>query len=304
MKNPFDGCVKHSFWIIALFIVMVGVFPASAGDRTVIDLLGRKVVLSDNPSRVIALAPSITEIVFALGQGHRLVGVTRYSDFPIEAKEIQSVGSYVNLDIEKIVSLKPDLCIATKDGNPRQVVLRLESLGIPVFAVGPKDLSSVMDTVFEIGRLLDVIEPARSLVETMRSRIGRIDFLVSKSDSRPRVFFQIGVSPIVSVGTQTYIHELILRAGGKNLAQGETPYPRFSREQVLVLSPEVIIITSMERGQVFEKVMTQWSRWSQMPAVRDNRIVVVESNILDRPTPRLVDGLELLAKIIHPELFE
>jgi iron complex transport system substrate-binding protein len=210
----------------------------------------------------------------------------------------------VDLDLEKIVALKPDLCIATKDGNPKAVVLRLESLGIPVYAVEPRDLASVMDTIIEIGRLLDVSDKAGRLVGTMRSRIEHVDFLVSKANHRPRVFFQIGVAPIVSVGTRTSIHELIVRAGGMNLGQGQVPYPRFSREQVLVLSPEVIIITSMERGRDFREVMTQWNRWPDLPAVRDNRIVIVESNILDRPTPRLVDGLELLAKCIHPELFE
>ena len=268
-----------------------------------IDQLGRDVVLSDNPVRIIALAPNITEIVFALGQENRLIGVTKYSDFPPEAKQIPSVGSYIDLDVEKIVSLKPDLCIATKDGNPREVVYRLDSLQIPTYTVDTRNLDSVMDTVFEIGRLLNVTEKAGELVENMRSRIERVDSMVSKTDYRPRVFFQIGVSPIVSVGTNTYIHELIVRAGGKNLAKGRVPYPRFSREQVLALSPEIFIITSMAREQVFEKVRAEWSRWSDLPAVRNNRIILVDSNILDRPTPRMVDGLELLVNVIHPELF-
>ena len=306
MRNSFGGCLKYKLLIAILFSFMEALFPAEAvsGNRTVIDLLGRKIVLSDNPSRVIALAPSITEIVFALGQGHRLVGVTRYSDFPSEAKEIQRVGSYVDLDIERIVSLEPDLCIATKDGNSREVVLRLETLNIPVYAVEPRDLVSVMDTIIEIGGLLNVSGTAGKLVKTMRSRIDSIDSLVSKADNRPRVFFQIGVSPIVSVGTHTYIHELIVRAGGENLAQGKVPYQRFSWERVLMLSPEVFIITSMGRGRNFEKLIARWRRWPDLPAVRDNRIIVVDSNILDRPSPRLVEGLELLARVIHPELFE
>lgn len=268
-----------------------------------IDQLGRKVVLSDNLMRIVSLAPNITEIIFALGQEHRLIGVTRFSDFPPEAKQIPGVGSYVNLDLEKIVFLKPDLCIATKDGNPREVASSLESLQIPVYAVDPRNLDSVMDTIVELGRLLNVTEKAGELVANMRSRIACVDSLVSKTDHRPGVFFQIGVSPIVSVGTDTYIHELIVRAGGENLAAGHTPYPRFSREQVLALSPDVFIITSMARERVFEKVKAEWSRWIDLPAVRDNRIILVDSNILDRPTPRLVDGLELLAQVIHPELF-
>ncbi|MBW1902087.1 MAG: cobalamin-binding protein [Deltaproteobacteria bacterium] len=295
----------YRYPIIALFVTLCIVLPAQAQTegRTVIDQLGRNVVLSDNPVRIVSLAPNITEIVFALGQEHRLIGVTRFSDFPPEAKRIPSVGSYVNLDLEKIVSLRPDLCIATKDGNPREVASSLESLQIPVYAVNPRNLDSVMDTIVEMGRLLNVTEKAGELVENMRSRIERVDSMVSKTEHRPRVFFQIGVSPIVSVGTNTYIHELIVRAGGRNLAAGHVPYPRFSREQVLTLSPEVFIITSMEREKVFEKVKAEWRRWSDLPAVRNDRIILVDSNILDRPTPRMVDGLELLVKVIHPELF-
>jgi iron complex transport system substrate-binding protein len=292
---------------ITLFVFSIWVLlctSAQSADRTVIDQLGRKVVLSDNPMRIVSLAPNITEIVFALGQERRLIGVTRFSDFPPEAKRIPSVGSYVNLDLEKIVSLKPDLCIATKDGNPREVATSLEYLNIPVYAVDPRNLDSVMATIVEMGRLLNVIDKAGKLVENMRSRIACVDSMVSKTTHRPRVFFQIGVSPIVSVGTKTYIHELILRAGGKNLAAGQIPYPRFSREQVLALSPEVVIITSMERGKVFETVKAQWRCWSDLPAVRDDRIILVDSNILDRPTPRMVDGLELLVRVIHPELFK
>ena len=116
-------------------------------------------------------------------------------------------------------------------------------------------------------------------------------------------FFQIGLSPIVSVGTGTFIHELIVLAGGKNLSEGPVQYPRFSREQVLALSPEVFVITSMARGASFESVKKEWSQWPDLPAVRNNRILLVDSNLFDRPSPRLVDALELLLKLIHPELF-
>jgi iron complex transport system substrate-binding protein len=214
------------------------------------------------------------------------------------------VGSYVQLNLEKIVTLKPDLCIAIKDGNPRIVANRLESLNIPVYAVDPKNLETVMQTVLEIGNLLNANPQADALVQHMRSRVLKVKSLVAKAESRPRVFFQIGISPIVSVGTDTFMHELIVLAGGENLAQGSAAYPRFSREQVLVLAPEVLIITSMARQAVFEQVKAEWSRWPHMPAIRDHRIFLEDSNFFDRPTPRLVDGLELLVKLIHPELFD
>ena len=285
---------------ILLFISL----DKSSVAKTLTDQLGRHVTVSDQPQRVISLAPSITEIVFALGQGHRLKGVTTYSDFPPEALKLPKVGSYVQLDLEKIVALKPDLCIAIKDGNPIAVARRLESLKIPVYAVNPRNLESIMQTVQEVAGLLNVQEKADKLVKSMNLRIQKVKSLVAKTTYRPRVFFQIGVSPIVSVGTNTFSHELIVLAGGKNVAQGPIAYPRYSTEQVLALSPEVIIITSMARVAIFKQVKAEWNRWPNMPAVRNHRIFIEDSNLFDRPTLRLVDGLELMVKLIHPELFE
>lgn len=298
--------MKYRYQLVVL-LVIIGLSLAKAAQSaagTVLDQLGRQVNVPDNPQRIVALAPSITEIIFALGQEHRLKGVTRYSDFPSEAAKLHKVGSYVHLDLERIVALKPDLCIAIKDGNPRLVAQRLESLKIPVYAVDPKNLDTIMNTIIQIGKLLDVDEKAKMLVRDMRSRIQRVKSLVEKAAHRPGVFFQIGISPIVSIGTPTFIHELIVLAGGTNLAAGPIPYPRFSREQVLALSPEVFIITSMARAAVFEQVKAEWSRWPNLPAVRNQRIFLEDSNLFDRPTPRIVDGLELLVRLIHPDLFE
>jgi iron complex transport system substrate-binding protein len=289
--------------ILAAAMIVLGLnYGAYASDRAVVDLLGRTVLVPENPQRVAALAPNITEIVFALDQSRRLIAVTQYSDFPEAAKALPKIGSYIHLDLERIVALKPDLCIAIKDGNPKEVVDRLEDLHIPVYAVDPRNLETVMRAIREVGNLLHAEEQADRLIRDMQARIDRVKALVAQTASRPRVFFQIGIAPIVSVGTQTFIHELIVMAGGQNLAAGPVPYPRFSREQVLSLAPEVFIITSMARGAIFEQVRAEWRQWPDLPAVRDDRIFLQESNLFDRPTPRLVDGLELLVRMIHPEL--
>jgi iron complex transport system substrate-binding protein len=298
--------MKYKWQAIILLTIIFFSFSAEAQSvvRKTTDQLGRSVTLSDNPQRVVSLAPSITEIIYELGQEHRLSGVTRFSDFPPKAVKLPKVGSFVQLDLERIVALKPDLCLATKDGNPRAIVERLESLQIPVYVVNPRDLDSLMETVIEIGVLLNAGKKAKTLAQKMRSRIQKVERLVAKASSRPRVFYQVGIFPIVSAGSDTFIHELILLAGGKNLAQGTISYPRFSREQVLALSPEVFIISSMAKGEVFERVKKEWSRWTDIPAVRNQRIFLVDSSLFDRPTPRLLDGLELLVRLIHPELFE
>ncbi len=290
------------FWLPPLALCMW--LPTRAAAGTVVDQLERQVIVPDDPGRVISLAPSITEIVYALKQGNRLKGVTRYSDYPSEAKKLPRIGSYVRLDIERIVALNPDLCIATKDGNPKAIIDRLESLKIPVYVVNPHNLDTILETILEIGTILNAGDRAKTLTTSMRTRIQRVKSRVAQVNYRPRVFFQIGISPIVSVGTDTFIHELIELAGGINLAKGRLAYPRFSKEQVLALEPEVFIITSMARQAVFEQVKAEWRRWPNIPAVRDERIFLVDSDLFDRPSPRLVSGLELLTRLIHPELQE
>lgn len=289
--------------LVPLTLMMPGVhLPfAEAEARVVRDQAGRSVAVPADPRRVVALAPSVTEIVFALKQEHRLVGATQFSDYPPEADRLPKVGSYIRLDLEKITALAPDLCIAVKDGNPVDVILRLDGMKIPVYAVDPRSLDTVMAAILAVGDLLNAPEAAADRVAGMRRRIGRIQALTAAAD-RPGVFFQIGVNPIVSAGTSTFIHELIVAAGGRNLAAGATPYPRLSREQVLALAPEILIITSMARGELFQKVKREWMAWPELPAVRSGRVLILDSDVLDRPGPRMVDGLEQLFGIIHPEL--
>ncbi len=289
-------------WVL-LILFGFNAMEAGSSARTVTDRLGRIVNVPDNPQRVIALAPSITEIIFALGQRERLAGITRFSDFPPEAAFFPKVGTYVHLDLEKIASLKPDLCVAIKDGNPLAVIKRLESLKIPVYAVDPRNLDELLKTVREIGSLVDAVSEADLLVHDTTKRVEKVKSKVAKAVSRPRVFFQIGISPIVSAGTQTFIHELITLAGGINITRGSVDYPRFTREEVISLSPDVFFISTMAREGGFDKIKAQWKRWPCIPAVRDGRIYLIDSNLVNRPTPRLAEGLEILAQHLHPDLF-
>jgi iron complex transport system substrate-binding protein len=285
--------------VAALALLPLG--PVAA--KTLIDQAGRRVAVPDAPQRVVSLAPSITEIVFALGQERRLVGVTTYSNFPPAAAQLPKVGSYVRLDLERIVALRPDLCIAVKDGNPKAAVDRLQALGVAVFALDPRGVDSVIQAIVATGTVLDAEDRAERLARDMRRRIEQVAARLAGAGRRPRVFFQIGDSPIVSVGTNTFAHELIGLAGGENVTAGTTAYPRYSREQVLALSPEVIVISSMGGTGAIEQTRGEWGRWPGVPAVRDGRIHLVDSDLFDRPSPRLVEGLEQLAGFIHPEIF-
>ncbi len=288
--------------LIGVTLLVLTAATVPAGARMLVDQTGRTIEVPESPQRVVSLAPSITEIVYDLNREDRLKGATTYSDFPEAAQNLPKVGSYVYLDLEKIVSLQPDLCIGIKDGNPKEIVMRLESLGIPVYAVDPRSLDSIRMAVLEIGELLQASETARRVAAEMAFRIDRVRELAETADHRPRVFFQIGVSPIVSAGSDTFIHELIEIAGGINLAQAYASYPRFSTEEVIVAAPDVMIITSMARQKVFDQVKSKWQQWPGIPAVKNNRIFLVDSDLFDRPTPRLIDGLETLIRLIHPEL--
>ena len=138
----------------------------------------------------------------------------------------------------------------------------------------------------------------------MRNRIDRVTRKTTGVGHRPKVFFQIGVTPIVSVGSNTFIDRLITMAGGTNITAGPNPYPRFNREQVIAMAPDVMIISSMARAAVFEEVKKEWQQWPVIPAVKNHNVFIAPTNVFDRPTPRLVEGLELLARFIHPEIFE
>ncbi|MGC8495378.1 MAG: ABC transporter substrate-binding protein [Syntrophobacteraceae bacterium] len=288
----------------ALLLLGMILAVAQAGEaRLLSDQTGRKVEVPENPRRVVSLAPTVTEIVFALGKGDLLKGVTEYSDYPPQAERLPRVGSYVRLDLEKIVALKPDLCIADRNGNPENEVKELEAFGIPVYVVDPRSLNTTIGAVLGIGRLLCVDRKAHRLANEMRAKIERIKERIAKTNRRPRVFFQIGTSPLVSVGTHTLINGLIEAAGGQNVAAGPAAYPRFGMEEVLALRPDIIIVTSMTGHTDLRQVKAEWDRFRELPAVKNNRIFVVNADLFDRASPRLVEGLATLARLLHPELF-
>lgn len=290
--------------ILACGLVMVLLLlPVLAQARQLTDQVGRRVVVPARPQRVVSLAPSITEVVYALGRQELLKGTTQYSDDPPAARNLPRVGSYVRLDVEKIVALKPDLCLAIKDGNPLHAVTRLVELGIPVYVVDPRNLAGIMQMITGLGEVLGATESAALITSEMRARAERVAARLGPAPNRPRIFFQIDASPIVSAGRGTFIDELITLAGGRNLAAGYDGYPRFGWEEVLRLDPEVAIVASMAGGFSPAELKAGWQRWPTLAAVKNQRLHVIDASLVDRPTPRLLDGLEAFARIIHPEIF-
>jgi len=290
-----------AFFSLVLIFGTIG--PSSLRAASDLEVYNRRVIPKEY-QRIVSLAPNITEILFALGLDDRIIGVTKHCNYPNEALKKTSVGSYIDLNIEKILALKPDLVIATADGNEKGSVERLAAFKIPVLITNPKNLDEVFEAVKIIGHITKKENRAKNLIRSLKKRSNRV-IQACLPLSHPRVFLQINEHPLITVGKDTFHNSLIKQAGGINISGKESiKYPKYSLEQVLRSNPEVILITSMERGVAAERKKERWRQWNQLQAVKLGRIYILDSDLLDRPSPRLVDGLEALARAIHPELRE
>lgn len=287
-------------WIILFLWSAV----ACSATVTLRDEVGRQVTFPYPPKRVVSLAPNLTEILFSLGLDEEIVGVSIHCNFPEKAGSRPRVGSYIHLDYEKVLSLRPELIIATGAGNTREMVDRLERWGIPAYVVFPKNFNGVLESIRRVGEVVGREKEAASLSQTMDRRREKVSRL-TRGLRRPKVFLQIGELPIVTVGRGSFGDDLIRLAGGMNLAGDERlMYPRWSVEEVLRRSPEVIVVSSMNPQGDYQRILQDWDRRKGIPAVRDHRVHLIDSDLIDRPSPRLIDGLEQMARFLHPDLFK
>jgi len=292
--------MARNFRLILAICVVLFWGPVQAASFR--DALNRPVRLDSPPQRIVAMAPSITEILYYLGLGDRVAGVTRFSSYPDAAREKPKIGSYIHLNVERILSLEPDLAVGTADGNRKAVVDLLEQAGIPVYIVNPRGVREALDTIGALAEVCGMREKAQPVVRRLKSRVECISER-TRGLIRPPVFLQINLRPMMTVNRSTFHHDVIQLGGGDNIFSGAAAtYPRVGIEEVIERRPEVIIISSMEREGRFRRAKEEWRRWQVIPAVRKGRIHLVDSDLLDRPSPRIVDGLETMAKIIHPEL--
>lgn len=289
---------------IIIFFLLISCFETSyASSLKLVDEVGREVNFNFPPKRIISLAPNITEILYGLGLDEEIVGVTIHCNFPQKVKEKPKVGSYINIDFERVVSLKPELIIATAAGNTKDMVERLEKLGFPTYVIFPKKIQDIMKSVLNIGHIVNREREAHVIVQTMQNRLKKIHEL-TRCLSRPKVFLQIGEAPLVTVGKGSFGDDLINLSGGENIAGNEKQmYPRLGIEEILKRAPEVIIVSTMNPKGDYQKVFLEWSRWKTIPAVKNKRIHLMDSDLIDRPSPRIIDGLEIMAKILHPAVF-
>lgn len=274
---------------------------------SITDGLGRQVILAEPAQKVVSLAPSNTEILFAIGAGGQTVGRDMFSDYPAEALSLPDIGgSMGEYNLEAIVALQPDLVLAAEI-NPTELVKSLEDLGLTVFYLAnPTSLEEMYDNLGIVAQLTGRETEAAALVESLKARVAAVDEKIIPLSSRFSVFYEIDASNPSqpwTAGKGTFITLLIERAGGYNIAAELDAYPQLSIEQIVADDPMFIILGDAMWGVTVESV-GQRPGWENLAAVQNGNIFPFDDNLASRPGPRLVDGLETLAKILRPELFE
>jgi len=274
---------------------------------TVTDGLGREVKLDGPAQHVVSLAPSNTEILFAIGAGSQVVGRDQLSDYPEEAKAVKDIGSsFEALNTELIVSLKPDLVIAAEINTAEQVK-QLEDLGLTVYYLkNPTTLEELYSNLEIVAQLTGHENETATLIDSLKTRVAAVDAKIAPISSRPSVFYELDATDPAkpyTAGKGTFITQLIERAGGHNVAADIDGYPQLSLEQVVADDPAFIILGDSAYGVTPETIAAR-PGWDKLSAVKNNKIFPFDDNLVSRPGPRLVDALEQLAKLLRPELFQ
>jgi iron complex transport system substrate-binding protein len=264
------------------------------------DDAGREVTIAAAPERIISIAPSNTEILFALGLGENVVAVDTYSNYPLEATEKPQVGDYVDPNLEAIVAAEPDLILAG-EAHVASVLPDLEALGLPTVVIEPVNLDEALASMTLIGEIADKQAAAANLVCSLQGRIDAVTTAIAGAP-RPRVFFELSPD-LYTAGPGSFIDDLLVRAGGANIAAGAGEiWPQMSAEALITADPEVIIVTGHEAGVTTEDVANR-PGWQDVSAVANDRLEIIDADLVARPGPRVVDALEAVAAALHPDCF-
>lgn len=267
---------------------------AQAADIVLKDDTGATLRLQAPARRIVSLAPHVTENLFAAGAGGQVVGTVDYSDYPEAAKKIARVGGYSRLDLEAVAALRPDLIIAWESGNAPGHVAKLRSLGIPVFISQPNRIEDVAEQLEKFGQLAGTSAVANGAAARFRARLAEIR---KQYSGQPRVptFYQIWKQPLMSVGRQQIISDVISLCGGSNVfGQVEQMAPKVSEEAVLAANPEAIIASGM--GDSRPEWLDDWKRWKQITAVARDNLFFVPPELIQRHTPRILEGAARLCE--------
>lgn len=318
--------MNRKFKMTALFLVLMLVFVGLVGcsqdktdpgpdavgpnnnnieynySKTFSDDFGHIIELEEAPERIISLAPSHTEILYALGLGDKIVGVTAFCDYPAEALELEKVGDYMGINFEKIIELEPDLIVnyGQLDDDASKIY---SDAGIPVLSFLPESIDEVINTIKQIAAATDTVEEGDALVKSMEDHRDEIVAKVQTVDT-VKVFYEIWHDPLMAAGAGSFIDSLINLANGTNVASdAEGAYPSYDIEQLVVNDPEVYLTANDSPDKTVDSISAR-PGYENISAIKNGDIHILDGNISSRPGPRIVEGLELVARAIHPEVFE
>jgi iron complex transport system substrate-binding protein len=281
----------------AISLLFLLVIAAAHADVLVRDDEGAVVHLPAPARRVVSLAPHITEDLFAIGAGDRLVGTVEFSNYPEAAKKVARVGGYAQADLEAIAALKPDLVVAWQTGNAPAQVDKLRALSIPVYVTESSRIEDVAATLERLGELTGTAPAAKAAAAAFR---GRLAALRNRYGGRPavRTFYQVWHEPLMTVGGRQIISDVIRLCGGENVfGQLETMAPTVSEEAVIAADPEAIVASGMDEAR--PEWLERWRRWQSMTAVARGNLFFIPPDLIQRHTPRLLDGAEMLCKYLE-----
>ena len=293
--------------VLRVAIVLVTAALAVPAHALVLhDMLGREVTLAGPPARIVSLVPSVTETAFALGGEARLAGVSDFCDWPPAARAKPRVGGMINPSLEAIVALKPDLVVGTDEGNREETFVQLRRLNIPVYVVHARRVAEMYDLIGRVGELTGRSDAVAPLVDGIRRRIDAVRASV-RALPTPRVLYVLWPDPLLVPGRDSHLTEMIELAGGHSITAAEpVSYVRFSIEAAVARAPEVIVLADHSSGAstAGRAAPEKWQALTSVPAIRAGRLYSVDLSILHRYGPRVPEGLEILARLIHPEAFK
>ncbi len=305
--------------IATIAISAVGIFvyyqgQISAQGRPLVSITddtGYILNMTAYPERIVSLAPSNTQVLFDVGAGDKVVGVTDYDKYPynftawIEAGNMTSIGNYYQPAVEPIVALNPDLVLASLGSIDAADQLR--TMGYNVLTLTPTNLEGIMKNIIAVGKATNHETEATALVNDMQKRIDAVVNSVKQATTKPKVYHEIWSDPYMSVGKGTFVDDAIKLAGGQNIFENATDlYPVISSEAVIEQNPDIIVFPSQMGVESFWgnfQTVANRPGWNSVNAVENNKMYAVNGDIIDEPGPRQVDSLEILARIIHPEIF-
>ncbi len=299
------GGIVACILVWAIFTNRIVILSPKKPWLIVTDDLDREVTIIRKPERIISLAPANTEILFALGLGKKVVGITDFCNYPSQTEEKEKIGAYNNPNLEKIIELKPDLILASH-GNPPKIINQLEELNYTVVGLNPKNINDIISSMTLVGQITANDKEAAKLAEEMKKRMEAVLSGTSSltENDKPRVLYVVWYKPLWTAGSETFIDELIQKAGGVNIAGELSGWPQMSLETVIEKNPQVIIVGSSEDQPELIEAVKNESTLYETDAFQHNQIYTINTDIVSRTGPRIVDALEEMAKIIHPEIFK